>query len=311
MLTRTVFKYCRRTLVTTIYCYSLMFSIPAHAQNPNGHLRLKLASSIGYAEENLSWSIAGKNSDGELVNVFSELRWKQNTGVHINIEGELYVWKELFVKGSLSKTLISSGTVSDSDFGKDHRRDTVFYDVFDSNEGGVTSYRATIGYALSFLKKHSISPLAGYGNDAQSLHMLREYGNVQGDLNSTYKTKWNGPFAGFDLRIVLHRALILTGGFTYHQTKYYAKANWNLIQDFHHPISFEHRAKGYGLSSGAGIEYLLHEQISIRLNANYNRWITGKGTDILYRSNGDVIVTQLNSVQRTNLILSLGAQVKL
>lgn len=214
------------------------------AQESGKGPHVNLTSSAGYSVESFDWSIAGKNSMDEPVNILSELKWKKLGGINLYLAGEWYAWKSLFVRVDLSKTFITSGNVSDTDFGKDTRRDTLFHDVFNSDKGGVISYNVAAGYKIRFIKKNTIAPFAGYGNDAQSLYLLRDNGNVQGDLKSTYQTKWNGLFAGLDINICIYKKLTALGQITYHQVKYSAKADWNLIADFSHPVSFEHQAKG-------------------------------------------------------------------
>jgi hypothetical protein len=243
--------------------------------------------------------------------VLSELQWKNTGGICVFFDGEIYVWRNLFIRADFSNTFITSGTVSDTDFHANDREDIVFHDTFDSGKGRILNYRTSIGYRIRFLKKHSIRPRVGYGSDLQSLFMLRDYGNVQGNLRSTYQATWNGAFVGLDLVIHATKKLNAQTHTTYHQVKYYAKADWNLIQDFKHPISFEHRASGYGLSGGGSLAYSFTKRLSAVVSAMYSYWATGKGTDTLYRTNGDVIVTQLNSVHRTNLTISAGIEIKL
>ena len=282
---------------------------PVEAQESDRSNNLKFELSTGYSTENLEWSIAGKNTYGEPVNILSELKWKKLGGIYLNLSGEWYVWKDLFVRGNFSKTFIASGSVTDTDFGKHDRRDTLFHDKFTSNKGGLGAYGAAAGYKIHFLKKHSIATFAGYGSDSQSLYILRDNGNVQGDLKSTYQTRWNGFFTGIDIRISIHKNLAAKAQITYHQLSYSATADWNLIEDFKHPVSFKHRAKGYGFATDAGLEYFISKRMSATLTTTYSSWTTGKGTDTLYRTNGDVAITQLNRVQRNNLIFSAGFQI--
>src|SRR5262249_13035077 len=159
----------------------------------------------------------------------------------------------------------------------DNRRDTLFHDVFDANKGGAISYSLAIGYKIRVFGKHAIAPFIGYGNDAQLLYLLRDNGNVQGDLKSSYKTKWNGAFAGLDIRFYIDKKLAVTGQISYHATRYSAKADWNLITDFKHPVSFRHDANGYGIVTEAGLTYLASGKLSIVLTVSNGHWTTGKG----------------------------------
>ncbi len=292
------------------WVFSFYLPVCLNAQGTINH-KLKLEACIGYSVENLDWSIAGLNSNSQHVNVLSELEWKNTVGPCLFFGGEIYVWKELFVGADFSNTFITSGSVTDTDFQTNNREDVVFHDTFDSGKGRTWNFRTSIGYQILFLKKYSIRPGLGYGSDLQSLFMLRDYGNVQGDMRSTYQTKWHGPFGGLDLIAHITNRVSARARTTYHQVKYYAKADWNLIQNFKHPISFEHNASGYGLSSSVDFVYLFTKRTSAILSARYSYWTTGKGTDTLYRSDGSVIITQLNAVHRTNVTLSAGIEITL
>jgi hypothetical protein len=287
-----------------------MLGIPClvKAQESGRMLNLKIHAAVGYSVENFDWSIAGKGANAEPVNILSELKWKKSAGPCLHLHGEWHAWKGLFVRADISKTFVTSGKVSDTDFGKNDRRDTLFHDIFNSDRGGIIGYSAAIGYDIRLMSKHTISPFAGYRNDSQSLYLLRNNGNVQGDLKSTYQTKWNGLLAGLDVRVCIYEKLMVTGRITYHQVSYSAKADWNLIGDFKHPVSFKHQAKGYGLEAVAGLEYFIGKKISTLLTIAHGYRTTGRGTDTLYRTNGDIVATPLNPVHRNNLTLSAGIQ---
>ncbi|MBK0384146.1 hypothetical protein I5M32_14345 [Pedobacter sp. SD-b] len=50
------------------------------------------------------------------------------------------------------------------------------------------------------------------------------------DLNTSYKANWSGPLIGFKFDAALRKRLHLETDLSYHQLKYAAKANWNLIE---------------------------------------------------------------------------------
>jgi hypothetical protein len=286
----------------------VLFSINAHSQNQPKKPKFILDASSGYYTENFNWSIAGNIND-RYVNILSELRWRKIKGVQLNLNGEYNFWKGLFVKGNLSKAFITSGKVSDTDFGNDNRQDTLFHDNFKSDQGNITSWDAGVGYKVSIAKMYSVAPFVGYGINGQYLFVLRDYGNVTGNLKSTYDSKWTGLSMGLSFIIRIHERIIITAQSTYRQLNYSAKANWNLIEDFEHPVSFRHKAKGYGLQNNIGVQYVLNEKISLSLNGQLSHWTTGKGTDTLYRTNGEVNVTQLNRVYRNSATLGAGLQI--
>jgi hypothetical protein len=298
----------RKTALSYLAAALVLFSLNAHSQNQPKKPKFLLDASSAYYTEDFNWSIAGNVNDRYVI-ILSELRWRKIKGVQLNLNGEYNFWKGLFVKGNLSKAFITSGKVSDTDFGQDNRQDTLFHDTFNSDHGNITSWAAGVGYKLSIAKKYSVAPFVGYGNNSQSLFVLRDYGNVTGNLKSTYDTKWNGLTMGLSFIVPVHERIIITAQSTYRQLNYSAKANWNLIEDFEHPVSFRHKAKGYGVENNIGVHYVLNEKISLSLNGQLGHWTTGKGTDTLYRTNGEVNVTQLNRVHRNSATLGAGIQI--
>jgi hypothetical protein len=297
----------RKTGLSYLAVALVLFSLNSYSQTQPKKPKFILNASSGYYTENFDWSIAGNIND-RYVNILSELRWKKIKAVQLNVNGEYNFLKGLFVKGNLSNAFITSGKVSDTDFGKDNRQDTLFHDTFNSDQGNITSWDAVIGYKIPIAKKYSVAPFVGYGINAQSLFVLRDYGNITGNLKSTYDTKWNGLTMGLSFTIPIHDKIIITAQSTYRQLNYSAKANWNLIEDFEHPVSFRHKAKGYGLQNSFGVQYLFNEKISVSLNGQLGHWTTGKGTDTLYRTNGEVNVTQLNQTHRNSATLGAGIQ---
>jgi hypothetical protein len=84
----------------------------------------------------------------------------------------------------------------------------------------------------------------------------------------------------------------------YHQLKYHAEANWNLIINFEHPVSFEHTANGFCVDSGIKISWQLPSSWSVLLVGNCATWKTGKGIDKLHLKNSPAVYSQFNGAAR-------------
>jgi hypothetical protein len=266
--------------------------------------KLVITFQPGYFQEDFRWSIAG-DSQGKNPNIYSELRWKNLSGPQFALDVKYKFWKALVLQVNFSESFITSGTVTDTDFGQDNRKDTLYHDQFDSNKGSVTAFHATIGYQLK-IKRFSITPFAGYVVNAQSLYLLKDFGNVIGDLRSTYKTRWQGFTAGFNIRIPVGKKFTIEPSFVYNQTNYSSKANWNLIENFKHPVSFRHKAVGFGLEPSLNVRYMIRKKLSFLIGGYYSYWTTGKGSDRLYLMDGQIPVTQFNGAHRSSLGISLG-----
>ncbi|CAM3890483.1 hypothetical protein MUGA111182_15805 [Mucilaginibacter galii] len=46
---------------------------------------------------------------------------------------------------------------------------------------------------------------------------------------------------------------------------YSAKANWNLVSEFEHPLSFQHNAEGYGIQASGTLNTKLSDLITLQL----------------------------------------------
>jgi hypothetical protein len=133
-------------------------------------------------------------------------------------------------------------------------------------------------------------------------------------LHSTYKTNWNGPWIGLDLRYDLNRKISwfsnshLAFSVEQHWADYSASANWNLIDRFAHPKSFSHHADGQGVVFRADWIADLTERWSMTLGYVYQRWKTDSGIDRTYFSWGEVTETPLNEVnwESTAFMLAVG-----
>jgi hypothetical protein len=136
--------------------------------------------------------------------------------------------------------------------------------------------------------------------------MLGDLGNVLGELKSTYKTSWNGITIGYLLEIPVLKKIAIQHQLIYQQANYSAEANWNLIEEYKHPVSFKHEAKGFGIVSGLCVSFKINHLMHITLGGRYGYWKTGKGTDELYRSNGEIDVTQFNGATRHGVMLTTG-----
>jgi hypothetical protein len=289
---------------TFLICVASLFITQHRAQAQNNQ-KFKASVNVGGFSENFHWSIAG-TAQGTDPNIYSELRWSKLRGPQTSMHLEYNFWKGFLLQADFSSASIIKGNVTDTDFGEDHRKDTLYHESFSSDKGSVLSTDMTLGYKLSLSQSFSVTPFMGYGINAQSLYILGDFGNITGELKSTYKTQWKGLTVGFNTQIPLSDKLFITPQFTYHQVHYSAKANWNLIEEFQHPVSFRHKANGYGLEPSMKINYAFNKTISIHLEEKYSYWTTGKGSDTLYRTNGDVSVTQLNKIYRNNYSVALG-----
>ena len=262
----------------------------ALAQNIEKKVQLSL--SAGQQQEDFHWSIAG-NSNGQNPNVLSELKWKNISGLNYAAALKWNIWKNISLYADYNHQLIKSGTVNDMDYSGNNRNAPVYTGNFNDNKGYTSSFNSGAGYVVFNNNLFSLIPYIGYGTSTQSLYLVDLTGQFP-TLNSTYRANWNGPFVKVSSSVRLTRLLKLTGNITYNQVNYNAQGDWNLINEFQHPVSYRHDAKGYGLNANAGLAFGITHNIALNISYSYFSWETGTGFDQLYLATGQIDKTQLN-----------------
>ncbi|WP_428328296.1 hypothetical protein [Mucilaginibacter sp.] len=271
--------------------------------------KLQLSLSTGRQQEDLRWSIAG-NTNGQSPNVLSELKWKTVKGRNYNASAQWNAWHRFFVWADYSRLNVTSGKVNDMDYSGDNRTSPVYQQNFIDNKGYADAWHTGIGYAVINKYLLSLVPYIGYGISRQSLYILDGSGQFPG-LNSSYQTNWKGPFIKVRSTYRLSHALKVTADVTYNQVNYNAQGNWNLINEFEHPVSYRHKAKGYGTDAGAKLIYSFNDYLGIHIGFGYFNWQTGNGNDQLYLNTGAIDKTQLNGVVRSGYQLNGGVVLSL
>ncbi|MDF2431745.1 MAG: hypothetical protein JWP44_1376 [Mucilaginibacter sp.] len=258
--------------------------------------KLQLSLSTGSQKEDFHWSIAG-NSNGQNPNVFSELKWKNISGQNYNAAVQWNAWRRFSLFAGYNRLSVTSGSVNDMDYQGDNRTSPTYTGNFSDNKGNTSSWSAGAGYVIFNNKLFSLVPYAGYGGNVQNLYLVDLTGQFPG-LNSSYFAHWNGPFIKVTSSLKIWRGLKLMGDVTYNQDNYTAQGNWNLINEFQHPVSYKHVAKGYGINANARLAFSITRNIALNIGYNYYNWQTGNGTDQLYLASGQVDNTRLNGVYR-------------
>lgn len=278
-------------------CSPLILALLLTGQWASGQ-GLEAAVAGGFQSMSLHWSIAG-NSAGQSPNVYSELKWRRVGGAsaHAAVRyglGERWVF---FAEGS--RVFNSTGRVSDRDYAGENRTDNIYSEDFAGSRGYAYSVAAGAGYRLLFGERLTFVPALGYGISGQHLTII-DPGGLYDFLNSYYQTCWYGPLVRASV-LWRFRGWRVSGMVTYHQVSYRAKADWNLIADFDHPVSFRHRADGFGVEGELAAGYRVCRGVDVFVAMSGNAWETGTGIDELYRSGGATQQTQLNEVVLSGL----------
>jgi hypothetical protein len=275
------------------------FALDLHGENGRFDVDVKLRPSIGYRQDNLNWNIAG-DTNGENPNILSELEYNDMVIHQVGLNAHIDV-NRVYLRGALYYGRIISGECIDSDYNEDNRNSMFSESKSEINDDNTFDLDLGIGYMFGFFRKRlRIIPLVGFAYHEQNLRVTngtQTYGTADlSGLNSTYQTEWQSTWVGVDLIMDMTHTIILTLSGEYHDADYSAEADWNLRQDFQHPVSFVHYADGEGTTLKAGLEKVLSKRWIMGLNYIKHDWSTDAGTDRVFFANGIISETRLNEV---------------
>ena len=259
----------------------------------------------GYEREDCHWSIAG-NSAGRDPNIYSELAWHAVAGASGRVDLQWRVWRRWRIFASGSRVSNRSGRLSDTDYGLDNRNDVLYHEQFAVGGGYSEAGSVGAGYCLLDRAGFRLVPYVGFGISKQYFPIVDPGGPFTG-LSSNYSAKWLGPLVKVEAGWRPVKRWWVAADLVYDQVVYRAVADWNLITDFSHPVSFRHRADGYGVEGELRVGYSLGKGLALVLAGDYFDWETGRGIDVLYLNTGVAQQTQLNGVVRDGIGVRLGA----
>jgi len=276
----------------------------------------------GYRQDALKWSIAGPDN---IPNVLSEIKFKNLQLWQVRLSGRSLELGSFYVRYSLSYGKIFAGKIQDSDYFGENRTREFSRSYADAGRGEVVDTSVSLGYMLKFPCGLNIAPLAGTSFHMQNLHIYKGrqvinrlsdfLGKIEG-LNSTYKSRWEGPWLGADLVWQIHSRWTFVGTLEYHWAKYRARGDWNLRSQF--LDDFKHKAHGHGTVVHLGTVYQLTPHFLLSLTCGSQSWKTESGSDKtkilepLRRPNRKLISipveykTKLNKVEWTSYEIMLG-----
>jgi len=283
-------------LISLFLITALLFNSKVYAQSI-----VRLEATTGAEWSNLKWAVAG-NSNGSSPNIFSELKWRELSGINYNLSAAFKNRRmTYFFRTSFSPNL--EGNVEDTDYGGDNRTNVQYQEVFSSNGGRML--RAETGVKVDLQRSNSMSVLqikAGIRYRNQRLFLDQELNTV----HSYYNSRWGGIFLGIEKSVLITDRIEMYLSAAADLSDYDGYGNWELRTDLAHPKSFIHNAKGYGVNAGFKTDFQINRTMAI--TTNIEGWYTDTfiGKDILYFNDGSSIPTQLNGVSSLALNASLG-----
>jgi len=265
---------------------------------------INIDSRTGFRRASLNWNIAAPDNQ---PNVLSEIEYNDLEIFEASFNAKAVINK-IYSRASISFGKIMEGNASDSDYTEDNRNSLYSKSESDINDE-VHDLCVGLGYQMDlFSDKFKIAPLAGVSYHTQNIRQTNGIQTVsagsgvpsQGEeltgLNSTYETEWRSWFVGVDLDFELVEHLFLSSSLEYHNAAYEAAANWNLRDDFSHPVSFTHEALGEGAVVNISLNRVFAERWLIGLMYGWEEWSTAPGQDILFWKDGGTTSSKLNQV---------------
>ena len=131
-------------------------------------------------------------------------------------------------------------------------------------------------YFTNVRSKSSEYYFDSYSPESESFSYDDSYGRDR----SRYRTRWVGPFAGFDFdyRFGCSCEWDIFGGYEFHWAEYHAKARWNLRSDLFD--GFRHRAKNaYGHVFDIGLRWDFMECWTLAVKGQFQWWWADRGRD--------------------------------
>lgn len=245
----------------------------------------------GYRQDKLVWELAGPDDEPK---VLSRLTWKNIRIFEVEAQFKKITDQNIYFRADADYGWIYEGSNRDSDYRvMSSRSHVVEFSRSDNNAGKGQVYDASagLGYFLRWCygsQALRFAPIAGYSIHEQHLHLFDGYQSIDLDnpmfaghhfrgLDSSYKTRWYGPWAGMDLYYHINEQITLNGTFEYHWLHYHAKGNWNLREDF--IGDFTHTGFGHGYFGTLGIDYNFCSGWYLGAKFKYNFAQVKKGKD--------------------------------
>ena len=275
--------------------------------------------SLGYRVDSLDWTIDGAgNPLGTSPNILSELEWRDME--ILQLKGELSGSNAagIYFRGYGNFGWVLDGVNQDSDYAESNRTAEFSRSINDVDGSRVLDLSGGLGltFFLDHAEQYRFIPMVGLSYHNQNMQMrggnqvVSNVSNAQlldpaisslpsegpfPGLNSSYEAEWSGPWLGADMLLDLRNSGKLLLRVEKHWVNYYAKANWNLREDFDHPLSYEHKSNGEGwvLELGwqnAPIEYQWVWGVKVSLQ----EWDAGVGQYLVHYADGSRSVSRFN-----------------
>lgn len=237
----------------------------------------------GYRQDNFMWSIAGPN---KVPNVLSKLEWKKLRIAQFGGTASYVSCRNYAIRIDASYGQIYNGRNKDTDYLSNGKKDIFSLSKSNAGKGHVYDLSGAVGYRVTSTCSRFIgTALVGYAHYGQYLHIydgkqiidiFNECPGPIPNLNSTYTTRWFGPWIGIDFMAKVERCTYLFGSIQGHLLEYRGRGRWNLREDIG---PFFHKAYGYGYLATLGTSWEIWDNWAIGVVGSYRNFKTHSGHD--------------------------------
>jgi hypothetical protein len=244
---------------------------------------INLDGGIGYRVDTFRWT---KGRREELPTPSTELQWKKLSIIEFGAGGSYVSCTNYAIRAWGTYGHIYRGKNIDSDFFSTCKgKELISRSVNDGGKGHVYDAEIGVGYRVTSTCGRFIGvPLIGYSDHAQYLHIfgghqvfslfgLQPLGHFPG-LNSRYKTRWFGPWAGLEFTTQVEKCAFAFGSFEWHLLSYRGTGCWNLRPDLG---EFLHKAHGFGWLGTLGAKWEIYNNWAIGIVGLYRNFKTRNG----------------------------------
>lgn len=271
-------------------------------------------SDYSYSDDNNDCSLP--------VGLSSKLKWKDLQIWEVEAVGRYVTCDNVYVRANGDYGWITSGKNRDTDsinfgeysgYGSGYGNSFEFARSKSKASGHVYDAEIAIGYQFKWCDcSLAVTPLVGYswhGQHINDKHLRQDfyacdevvtlpveetrsyyssyscsddYSYSSCGRHSTYKTRWNGPFVGFDFDYQFGCGCDwdwqIFGKYEFHWAQYRASAKWNLRPDlgdgFHH-----HAKNAWGNIFDIGVRWDFCECWTLAVKGEFQWWWADKGHD--------------------------------
>lgn len=273
---------------------------------------LEYGYGLGVAKDDFSWNIASDMSGTQTPNIMSELTWSDLYSIEFKFFIDYFSVTRLYFGFDAGINYVVAGDNQDSDYLGDYRTEEFSRSNNDSGSGDGKQINFRLGYRFGGLPQfksvtHAIIPTIGYQFHDRKRRMkdgiqtiatpdlTPPLGPISG-LDSSYEYTMDGPTIGIKYIYDNGNKTRIAFDYNRHFPTYKAKANWNLREDFAHPVSFTQRADGVGDLFTIDFITKPTPETVMNLEINYFVWDIEPGEDVTNYTNGTTIRTRLNNV---------------